>query len=498
MDPINYMLDVKNPIEEAIKGYTMGRNDIAQRQELQIQQQNATMAQKAFEDQQTALAEQRAAAAKQQEQAAAYQQDLMAAKDEIEKKTWTAEDAAAFKLKYATNFDEVTAVVAAMDEPKLAATRNYNISVVVPLFMGDTETALKNVDERIAAAEASGNAAEVQAQTAFRQAINADPYAAGLGLTLTSNASGLFSDELTKNILDKTQTGQKPTEAMRTQDAQLRSAGIVPRSEGGDGRYELAMEKAGGVPEDPTQFRAATAEELKQYNATAGQVNIKTGEFKPTGDKGPLVTNILGDAEGTFAKELAKGDAARIMATIDAGQSAARNLVELDSLSDLLGKVDTGGSAAAKAWLGTIGVDTEGLDDIQAFEAVIARMVPAQRVEGSGSSSNLDVQQFVKGLPSLIKQPGGNRIIVETLRDINEYDVAASIIAGQVAEWAQTPAADRKALEEQGLILSPAKGRKAILDLGSPTSAYRDFLKTRPKSTNAPVVIDGVIIEKIE
>jgi hypothetical protein len=179
------------------------------------------------------------------------------------------------------------------------------------------------------------------------------------------------------------------------------------------------------------------------------------------------------------------------MATIDAGQSAARNLVELDSLSDLLGKVDTGGSAAAKAWLGTLGVDTEGLDDIQAFEAVIARMVPAQRVEGSGSSSNLDVQQFAKGLPALIKQPGGNQIIIETLRDINEYDVAASIIAGKVAEWAQTPAADRKALEEQGLILSPAKGRKAILDLGSPTAAYKASLKQKPTTTTTPAPADA-------
>jgi hypothetical protein len=195
------------------------------------------------------------------------------------------------------------------------------------------------------------------------------------------------------------------------------------------------------------------------------------------------VTNILGDAESTFAKELAKGDAARIMATIDAGQSASRNLVELDSLSDLLGKVDTGGSAAAKEWLGTFGISTEGLDDIQAFQAVIARMIPAQREQGAGSSSNLDVQQFAKGLPALIKQPGGNQIIIETLRDINEYDVAASIIAGQIAEWAQTPAADRKALEEQGLILSPANGRKAILDLGSPTAAYKASLKTKPAAT---------------
>jgi hypothetical protein len=281
VEPINYILDVKNPIEEAIKGYTMGRNDIAQRQELQIQQQNAAQQQQAFADQQRALQEQRAAAEKEREKAAAFQQDLMIARDAIANKTWTTEDASALKLKYADTLDEVTSVVAAMDEPKLAATRNYNISVVVPALMGDTETALKNVDERIAAAEASGNAAEVQAQKAFRQAIMADPYGAALGLTLTSNASGLFSDELMKNILDKTQTGQKPTEAMRTMDAQLRAGGIVPKAEGGDGQYEAAMAKAGGVHEAPAQFRAATPEEANQYGAKGGQIEIATNRFYP-------------------------------------------------------------------------------------------------------------------------------------------------------------------------------------------------------------------------
>jgi hypothetical protein len=462
MDPINYILDVKNPIEEAIKGYTMGRNDIAQRQEMQINQQNAAMERQAFADQQTALAEQRAAAAKQQADAAAFQQDLMIARDAIANKTWTTEDANAFNLKYAKNYEEVAAVAAAMDEPKRKAHTEYSINLSVPLLQGNKEIALKMTDERIAAAEASGDLAEVKAQTAFRQTIVSDPYGAGLGLVTSLNAAGLLSDSAMKNLIDATQTGQKQTEAMRTLDAQLRGAGIVPKAEGGDGSYEAALLKAA------------------------------------IGDKGVSVTNVLGDAEGTLAKELAKGEAAQIMATLDAGQSAGRNLVELDSLSDLLGKVDTGGAAAVKSWLGTLGVNTEGLEDIQAFEAVIARMIPKQREAGSGSSTNLDVQQFAKGLPSLINQPGGNQIIVETLRDINEYDVAASLIAGQVAEWARTPAADRKALEEQGKILSPSNGRKAIMDLGSPTSAYKAYLKAKPKPTTEPVVIDGVIIQRIE
>ena len=247
MDPINYILDVKNPIEEAIKGYTMGRNDIAQRQEMQIQQQNASMQQQAFDDQQLALKEQRAVAEKEKAKAAAFQQDLMISRDAIENKTWTPEMANALKLKYAGNFDEQAAVVAAMQEPMQAETRKYNISVVVPALMGDTETALSIVDERIAAAEASGNAAEVQAQKAFRQAIMADPYGAALGLTLTSNASGLFSDELMKNILDKTQTKTAEAVSPIGKIAADVKAGLIPESVLDSALKAEAVNAAGGL-----------------------------------------------------------------------------------------------------------------------------------------------------------------------------------------------------------------------------------------------------------
>jgi hypothetical protein len=364
MDPINYILDVKNPIEEAIKGYTMGRNDIAQRQELQIQQQNATMAQKAFEDQQTALEEQRAAAAQQKADAAAFQQDLMIARDAIANKTWTAEDASALKLKYANTLDEVTAVVAAMDEPKLAATRNYNISVVVPALMGDTETALKNVDERIAAAEASGDLAEVKAQKAFRQAIVSDTYGAGLGLTLTSNASGLFSDELMKNILDKTQTGQKPTEAMRTMDAQLRAGGIVPKAEGGDGQYEAAMAKAGGVtptdtkePESITALRIRAKEaglvagtpEYNQFMINGGKATDQMG-FKVNPDGSVEFSQGAGAGSskaspGYVTVPTESGTEQRVVTGSPAAQEVAKTAAQLDSslaqADKLIGLVET-------------------------------------------------------------------------------------------------------------------------------------------------------------
>jgi hypothetical protein len=435
MDPINYMLDVKNPIEEAIKGYTMGRNEIAQRQDMQIQQQNAARQQEAF-------AMQKSAADKAVADAQAGQAELSrlaglgaAATADDYMKAWVANPAIR---------DDLNNLKTMITEPQSAALLQTTQNMYVTTATGNIEATRNILQTNLDAAMNSGDQTMVPAYRAALDQLDQNPEGAmsQLKTTAAMTLMGLKGPEYIKAINE--------------------SLGLTPtKMPEGFQSLHLRAEAAGFVP---------GTDEYKQFMESGG-------------DEGPLVTNILGDAESTFAKELAKGDAARIMATIDAGQSASRNLVELDSLSDLLGKVDTGGSAAAKEWLGTFGISTEGLDDIQAFQAVIARMIPAQREQGAGSSSNLDVQQFAKGLPALIKQPGGNQIIIETLRDINEYDVAASIIAGQVAEWAQTPAADRKALEAQGLILSPANGRKAIMDLGSPTAAYKASLKQKPTAT---------------
>jgi hypothetical protein len=95
--------------------------------------------------------------------------------------------------------------------------------------------------------------------------------------------------------------------------------------------------------------------------------------------------------------------------------------------------------------------------------------------------SDADLALFKNSLPSLINQPGGNQLIIETIRAINEYDVAASIIAGQALDGELTQAEARKALRE---LENPLAGFKAP--------------KGAPKPKPEPVVIDGVIIQKVE
>lgn len=431
MEPINYMLDVRNPIEEAIKGYTMGRNDIAQRQDMQIQQQNAAMAQQAFADQQTALAEQRAAAAQQQAAAAAYQQDLMVLRDAAASGTLTPEMQNAFNLKYAANQAEIKTAFDAMSEPKRQEQTAFGINLVTSLLSGNADAAVTMLDERIAAAENSDDAEEAAKLRANRKIIEMDPYAAAISIGSAMTAADAIKPDVWKSILDSTQP--KTPEGFRTLQLRAEAAGLVR-----------------GTPE------------YEKFMASGG-------------DKGPLVT--IGDTQTAFGKEADVLAAKTYSGLVDQGFKASGQLAELTKLEDLLAGVDTGAGAQFKSFLGQYGINTEGLSDIQAAEAAVSRLIPEQRQPGSGGASDKDFATFKAALPSLINQPGGNKLIIDTLRAINEYDVAASIIAGKVLDGPENGG------------LTRAEGRKALLELGNPLAGFKAPKTTQttpaPTPTNA-------------
>jgi hypothetical protein len=229
VEPINYILDVKNPIEEAIKGYTMGRNDIAQRQDMQIQQQNAAMQQQAFADQQTALAEQRAAAAQQQAAAAAYQQDLMVLRDAAANGTLTPEMQNAFNLKYAANQAEIKTAFDAMSEPKRAEQTAFGINLVTSLLSGNSDAAVTMLNERITAADNSGNTDEAAKLRANLKIIEMDPYAAAISIGSAMTAADAIKPDVWKSILDATQPKAAEAASPLGKLAQDVNRGILPK-----------------------------------------------------------------------------------------------------------------------------------------------------------------------------------------------------------------------------------------------------------------------------
>jgi hypothetical protein len=159
-----------------------------------------------------------------------------------------------------------------------------------------------------------------------------------------------------------------------------------------------------------------------------------------------------------FAEENAKSQAKYFDSVASAGAQAQTRLGDIDQLINLIELTPQGAGQEylnrGAAVLSRFGVDLGEYTNVpaaQAFQSIVSRIAPTLRVSGSGATSDFEMQQFLRSLPAIGNMPGGNRIIANNLKKITERSVAEANIAIKV----------------QGGEMTPAEGRKAILDLGA-------------------------------
>jgi hypothetical protein len=181
---------------------------------------------------------------------------------------------------------------------------------------------------------------------------------------------------------------------------------------------------------------------------------------------GASATAIAGGTKDVFGEESQKRQATRFSDISVSGDSARRSANDVRRLEGLIGKVETGGAAAFKQAAGNLGINTKGLDDIQALQAVINKLVPAQRPAGSGTMSDADLALYKESLPRIINQPGANREIVRSMKEINQYLIKEGEIADMVLDGS----------------ITPAEGRKRLAALGNPVQDFLDRTQSKPAS----------------
>jgi flagellar protein FlgJ len=184
----------------------------------------------------------------------------------------------------------------------------------------------------------------------------------------------------------------------------------------------------------------------------------------------PGTTVNVGERATPFEKKAQESQAEAFSEIQKSGTSAARSSREITRLGNILEKVGTGGAAAFKQAAGNFGIKTEGLDDIQAAQAIINKLVPQQRPPGSGTMSDADLALYKESLPRLINQPGANREIIRSMKDINEYLIKEGKIASDVLDGK----------------LTPAEGRQKLLELGNPIQEF--FERNQAASPGSPRV----------
>jgi len=169
------------------------------------------------------------------------------------------------------------------------------------------------------------------------------------------------------------------------------------------------------------------------------QRSSKTGKVQAVGGGGvnvtvPVDATTKGDVAWSEAGSKKFGE--RVDAYSGEGVAARQQLNQIDQLEFLMRDMPTGLDAKAVDYLRTNwGVSLgEGADKLQAFDAIISKMVPSQRPAGSGTMSDRDIELFRKSLPSYLNDPAGNQMILASMRGIAQYNAQLGAIADEAMQ----------------------------------------------------------------
>lgn len=204
---------------------------------------------------------------------------------------------------------------------------------------------------------------------------------------------------------------------------------VVPDGQGG---YKVAY--SGG--NDPTtvmqNYKAAGGDDVYGPNGLA-QYQMQLSQAGASRN-----TTVLPKGEEEFDKTLGKELGKMFISYADGARGAAQNQNQLDRLSSLLAESNVSGNEAALRQIlsDATGFNFQG-DVEQGIVALISKMIPEQREAGSGPLSDKDINMFRDSLPRLRNTPGGNAIIIETMRGLNEYrmklgDISHDVLTGKI------------------------------------------------------------------
>lgn len=181
--------------------------------------------------------------------------------------------------------------------------------------------------------------------------------------------------------------------------------------------------------------RDLTPDEKRARNISPGTFAQIDGEGKVT-FPGKATTEVNIGAENAGAKATATKSAEAVVSRFDAigkvGEAARGDIPLIGEIRALGGAIGTGGVAALQAKLGEYGIKTEGSGKIEAYNALLDRLTPAQRIEGSGATSDFDARMFKGSLPRLINTPEGNALVADTLEAVANDRVKRGEIADLV------------------------------------------------------------------
>lgn len=186
------------------------------------------------------------------------------------------------------------------------------------------------------------------------------------------------------------------------------------------------------------QFPGAQIED-GLYNAKPDGTITKVGG-------GGTTVNVGGSAQSELSKKTDAEEATALGAILKALPKAAAVTADLDLLTEVLQYAPQDPISGRIAQLFP-GVSSAGA----AAQSIIKRVAPSLRVEGSGSTSDIEYKGMLESLPSLVNYPEANMAIAGMMRAKAQLDIERGNIVRQWQDSDRSPEATqamRNALTE--------------------------------------------------
>lgn len=257
----------------------------------------------------------------------------------------------------------------------------------------------------------------------------------------------------------------------------------------GDGqiRYDAAGNIIAQNATDPPRPGARFGPIITGANAAAVnldpnlryQQNLDTLAYEVVGPTGQHI-EVVNEAEN------ARGNVVNTMFDdiLTEGRQAMGQLAEIGRLEDLLTTTGGGIGPALQRFAGTLGIEIgENVGEIQAAQALISRLVPQQRVPGSGVTTDFDARMFIASLPQIINTEEGNALIIETMRGLTQFKADQARIALRYLSEEVNPATNQPWTASESL--------QALFALPDPFEAFKASQAQPPPTASPPAIRSG-------
>lgn len=391
MQPMNYILDVKNPFDSALRGVQAGIGintamDQANARTQELQQKQYTL-----------------------EQQKAMQMDLGALSQNPNP---TAQDFAAITTKYPQLAEHFKNTWSMLNTDQQQTRLSQASQIYSALHSGNPEIAQKLADNSVTAYRNSGDNKNADVMEAISKTIAHDPNAAKTATRLLlSSVMGPEKFASTFSTLEKL-----PSEIVQGDANALKA------------KYEALN--------TPARLDLENRYKVSEVRNLESQIGERAGRLGLDKDKLQTETELklyeLNQKNNTLPEYLNKDLSESVTASISAQQSAAK----MSNLAEQITKADLGGGITALAgetWKKTFGSQNELTRIRSEYSRIVTpAAMAAYKQVASGSTSDKDIETAMVGVP---KDTDSSERLASFLRGAAKLQVYESVMHNAKAEW---------------------------------------------------------------